>query len=120
MGLMDAEHRNYPGNTHCGRNVRKRDTDFIICIADNGVGIPEPTLSFLNQPGEFMEKLNERGKHIGLSNIRQRLDYIYHGRARMIIENRGRHHGDHDTASELNNFAEHTINQRWCRGQGKV
>ena len=86
-GLMDADTGIIRGTITVTMN--KTDTDFIICIADNGVGISEPTLTFLNQPGEFMEKLNERGKHIGLSNIRQRLDYIYHGRARMTIENRG-------------------------------
>ncbi|MCI9151427.1 MAG: histidine kinase [Lachnospiraceae bacterium] len=60
-----------------------------LTIADNGIGIPPSVLDFLNQPDEFTEQFNQRGKHIGLSNIRKRLDYIYHGKASMVIENRG-------------------------------
>lgn len=67
----------------------KTDQYITIRISDNGVGIPDTTLDFLNQPGKFIENFNERGKHIGLSNIRQRLEYIYQGNAKMKIESRG-------------------------------
>ena len=45
---------------------------------------PRNCYCFLNNPGEFTEKLNERGKHIGLANIRQRLSYIY-GKDQNVI-----------------------------------
>lgn len=59
-----------------------------IVIADNGAGIPPAILNFLRQPGEWVEQFQERGRHIGLSNIWQRLNYIYHGKASIRFENR--------------------------------
>ena len=64
--------------------MRKTDKYLQLRISDNGCGFPPELLLFLNNPGEFTEKLNERGKHIGLANIRQRLHYIY-GKEQDVI-----------------------------------
>lgn len=64
--------------------MRKTDNYLQLRISDNGCGFPPELLLFLNNPGEFTEKLNERGKHIGLANIRQRLHYIY-GKEQDVI-----------------------------------
>ncbi len=64
--------------------IRKTDNYLQLRISDNGCGFPPELLLFLNNPGEFTEKLNERGKHIGLANIRQRLHYIY-GKEQDVI-----------------------------------
>ncbi len=64
--------------------MRKTDNYLQLRISDNGCGFPPELLLFLNNPGEFTEKLNERGKHIGLANIRQRLRYIY-GKEQDVI-----------------------------------
>lgn len=64
--------------------MRKTDNYLQLRISDNGCGFPSELLLFLNNPGEFTEKLNERGKHIGLANIRQRLSYIY-GKDQNVI-----------------------------------
>lgn len=86
-GLVDPESGIIEGTIKVF--IEKSDRFISISIADNGIGIPDTTLHFLNQPGKFMEQLNERGKHIGLSNIRQRLEYIYQGNAEMKVESRG-------------------------------
>lgn len=86
-GLVNEETGSIEGEIHL--SMKKTDTAFIIKISDNGRGIPEETLHFLNNPGDLASQMVERGKHIGLSNIRQRLEYIYKGKASMKIENQG-------------------------------
>ena len=86
-GLIDEETGEIRGEIHI--DMERSETEFTICIRDNGRGIPPETLAFLNDPGNLNRQLSERGKHIGLSNIRERLEYIYKGKASMRIENRG-------------------------------
>lgn len=74
-GLVDEETGVMIG--HITVSIRKNEDCLLLKISDDGCGFPEELLSFLNNPGEFTEKLSERGKHIGLANIRQRLHYIY-------------------------------------------
>lgn len=86
-GLIDEETGEIRGEIRV--EMEQSDSDLTIRIIDNGCGIPEDTLAFLNDPGRLNDNLQERGRHIGLSNIRQRLQYIYKGKARMKIESRG-------------------------------
>lgn len=85
-GLVDEETGIINGTITI--SIAKSCKAVTISVADDGIGIPESTLAFLNDPENYVEQFNERGKHIGLSNIRQRLDYIYQGQASMRIENR--------------------------------
>ena len=52
-----------------------------VCVEDDGRGVPEELLSRLN--GE--ELWDGEGRHIGLANIRKRLDFAFEGRASMKI-----------------------------------
>ncbi|WP_088228214.1 LytS/YhcK type 5TM receptor domain-containing protein [Desulfosporosinus sp. FKB] len=54
----------------------------VIKITDNGVGIPEETLTLL-QSGVTVQS---KGLGIGLKNIEQRLKYAYHGQAKFTIK----------------------------------
>jgi sensor histidine kinase YesM len=58
--------------------VRKSDSAVIITVADNGKGIDADVLAILNEPvaAESWSQEN-RGRHIGIHNIRQRLAHIY-------------------------------------------
>lgn len=48
-----------------------------ICVRDNGRGIPPMMLEYLNKPDDTLNYLRERGRHIGIANIKQRLQYFY-------------------------------------------
>ncbi len=83
-GLMNQDTGSIEGEIHIF--MEQTPEQFMIRISDNGHGIPEEKLRFLNNPGELTAQISQRGKHIGLSNIRQRLEYIYKGTAKMTIE----------------------------------
>ncbi|MGI5936004.1 MAG: sensor histidine kinase [Oscillospiraceae bacterium] len=53
-------------------------------VRDNGKGIPDEVLEYLNNPDKAKNELLERGRHIGLANIRNRLSYVF-GRDCMRI-----------------------------------
>ncbi|MFR8317672.1 MAG: sensor histidine kinase [Catenibacillus sp.] len=84
-GLIDEETGEIFGTITV--SINNASNQIIIRVRDNGKGIPEEKLDLLNNPGELTRQLNDRGRHIGLSNIRQRLSYIYNGHANMIINN---------------------------------
>ena len=50
--------------------------DIVIQVSDNGAGIPEDKLKKLKNR-EFSED-SERGRHIGLGNVVDRIEYLYH------------------------------------------
>ncbi len=84
-GLVDEETGILVGEIRI--SITKADGQYRIRIADSGCGFPENLLLFFNQPDESMQELNERGRHIGLINIRQRLAYIYKKKASMRFYN---------------------------------
>jgi len=67
--------------------AKEGDSYYCIRIADNGCGFDQNILELLNNPNDSEEMLNERGKHIGIINIRQRLNYIYKNHASMTLFN---------------------------------
>ncbi len=65
--------------------ITKEEDMLKICIMDNGIGLPAEKIALLNDMKEYMDTTVERGKHIGLVNIYERLDYIYGDKASMIF-----------------------------------
>lgn len=59
-------------------SIHETDNRIQISIADNGIGISNEYLEFLNHPADMIEQINERGRHVGMINVRKRLTYIYH------------------------------------------
>jgi len=58
--------------------------DFLaIRIKDNGLGFPAETLDKLSRD----EDIEEDGKHIGIVNVKNRLQVLYGDRARVTIQN---------------------------------
>lgn len=53
--------------------IEKQDNHLFIMIHDNGAGMSEETLNTI----KYQSKATIRGKHIGIRNIRERLNYIY-------------------------------------------
>ena len=60
------------------------DTSIYITISDDGCGVSPEVLALLNAPDDFSRLTTERGKHIGLRNIYQRLKFIYNTKAASI------------------------------------
>ena len=54
--------------------VRRRDENVVISIEDDGLGIPEERLRKMR---ESMNSHHERGSHIGVSNVHQRVKLRY-------------------------------------------
>lgn len=67
------------GEMHGKINISIHGDAEQICIqvSDNGKGIQPLMLQYLNDPLNTMEYLRERGRHIGIANIRQRLEHFY-------------------------------------------
>ncbi|MGL5435810.1 MAG: sensor histidine kinase [Lachnospiraceae bacterium] len=84
-GLIDEETGEIYGQITI--SIIESGPSIIIQVADDGKGIREDMLYLLNNPGDLTDEFNERGHHIGLSNIRQRLAYIYNDKASMHITN---------------------------------
>ena len=84
-GLVDEE----SGEMHGEINVivRKKEDAIVITVTDNGKGIEPIKLAILNDSdlAEGIAK-GKRGRHIGLHNIRQRLEHIYKQSGYMQIE----------------------------------
>ncbi len=61
------------------------ENNIVIRVIDNGTGIGEENLSRINS-WDDTEKSSDRGRHIGLKNIRDRLAYLYGKKDLLIIE----------------------------------
>lgn len=61
-----------------------RDEQLIFIILDNGIGFQKEVMEKLNR-GEDIE---ENGKHIGIVNVRKRLELLYGEKASVCIRNR--------------------------------
>ena len=80
-GLMDEGTGEIRG--HVVIEIRKIEDSLLVCVQDDGKGIDAEKL---NQLSKYETKKEERGKHIGLRNIRERLTYLYHQTDCMVIE----------------------------------
>ena len=78
-GLDDAETGKKTGWIHV--SLRQEDRHLTLCVRNNGLTIGENMLKKLNDP----QYIHENGSHIGLANIRRRLNMIYDGRASLSI-----------------------------------
>ena len=73
-GLYDIENGTIQGQIHI--DLFSEDAYLLIRISDNGCGISKEALeAFENR--SVSEKTSQRGKHIGLRNIADRLRYLY-------------------------------------------
>lgn len=85
-GLIDKHDGIIKGNLVIA--INSKGEDIIIRVQDNGYGIAKNKLDDLNT---FDRKERDRGKHIGLSNIRNRLAYITDNEECMqIISEKGK------------------------------
>ena len=55
-----------------------------IIVKDNGAGMSQDKLDELSKPQSKLSSM-ERGEHIGIKNIKERLDYIYENKYRFQI-----------------------------------
>lgn len=78
-GLDDAETGKKSGWIHV--SLRQEDGQLILRVRNNGLAIDRKMLARLNDP----QYIHENGSHIGLANIRRRLNMIYDGRASLSI-----------------------------------
>ena len=53
--------------------IKKQDDNLVIIIQDNGAGMSEETLNAIKD----QSAVPIRGKHIGIRNVRERINYIY-------------------------------------------
>ena len=84
-GLIDEETGEIRGNIVI--EIRKENDVILIRVEDDGKGIDTERLRQLNTGNACQEE--ERGRHIGLQNIRERLTYLYHSKDCMKIESSG-------------------------------
>lgn len=68
--------------TEIGVNIQRKEGYVEILVSDDGPGIPEDILRDINA-GRVVEK--QDGRHIGLSNLRERLALQYGGRAYLKV-----------------------------------
>lgn len=80
-GLCDTETGNINGTVFL--NITYDEEKLYISVSDDGSGVSEGLLSILNNPEEYEKLTEERGKHIGLTNIYRRLKHIYHDQAEI-------------------------------------
>lgn len=78
-----------PGGTLAIRLTARRETQagketLYLKITDNGEGFPGEMLRRLNSGTWDME---QEGRHIGISNVLQRLKLIYNEEARVLFSN---------------------------------
>lgn len=78
-GLVDEESGELRGLVTIAAS--QRDGQLVLQVTDNGRGI-EPAVLQKLMSGEAPEK---NGRHIGLSNIRKRLEYLYGGKTGFYI-----------------------------------
>lgn len=63
--------------------ITKQKEDLLIEIEDNGLGFPADILNQL----EHDEEIEQNGEHIGICNIKNRLNILYGNHARILIRN---------------------------------
>ena len=56
--------------------IRMEEDEVEIIVKDNGAGMSQDKLDELSKPQRKLSSM-ERGEHIGIKNIKERLDYIY-------------------------------------------
>ena len=78
-GLTDEETGEITGRVSV--TITRSDGFLHIRVEDDGRGVSPELLPLLNEPGLW----DGEGRHIGLSNIRKRLDFAFQGRAGMKI-----------------------------------
>lgn len=84
-GLLQNKDENGEPLGGCIRIRVYKDQKFIhINITDNGVGMTQEEVEEISRPMKHWE----RGVHIGIRNIRERMKYIYHENASMEISSR--------------------------------
>lgn len=83
-GLIDEETGRPKGNVNI---TVCRDADTLtITVSDDGRGIDDVTLAALNTADE---DFSSNGRHIGITNIRKRLAYLYKGAASLEVTSNG-------------------------------
>lgn len=65
--------------------ITKENDRLVISIADDGVGLPPEKVDMLNHMSDYISSVKERGKHIGITNIYQRIKYIYQEKASILF-----------------------------------
>ncbi|MFA9464585.1 MAG: sensor histidine kinase [Velocimicrobium sp.] len=65
-------------------SVTREDTHILISVRDNGSGMSEETLKRLD--GQLITKI--RGEHIGIRNIKERIQYIYGEDCSFVIQSK--------------------------------
>lgn len=84
-GLFQNKDENGEPLGGCIRIKIFKDQQFIyINITDNGIGMTEEEVEEISRPMKHWE----RGVHIGIRNIRERMKYIYHENATMEISSK--------------------------------
>lgn len=73
------------GESKISLTVRSEERDVVILVMDNGEGYQQKIID------EFEGGTLTDGKHIGLRNIKKRLEYMYRERAQFTIKNRKPH-----------------------------
>lgn len=67
--------------------IQKEDRDILIMVSDNGIGMEQDKIEKFMSEQEFEEK-KESGRHIGITNIRDRIKYLYGEPYGVTIESR--------------------------------
>lgn len=81
-GIMENKDENGELLGGCIQITIKREKESILLmVGDNGIGMSEEKVAHILQ-GDFD---GERGKHIGIRNIKERIKYIYQSKAEMTI-----------------------------------
>ena len=63
--------------------IEEAEDMLCIIVKDNGLGFPEGILDKLNRD----EDIEEDGRHIGIMNVKNRLEVLYQGKAVVSIQN---------------------------------
>ena len=82
-GLIDEENGNISGKIEI--YIDRQGEEIVVRVKDNGSGIDPEKLALLQMPRLSFSSV-ERGKNIGLSNIRGRLFFLYGQSDIMRIE----------------------------------
>ncbi|MGB8452350.1 MAG: histidine kinase [Anaerocolumna sp.] len=69
---------------HMDVRIRKKNGYLVFLISDTGIGFKGELLKKINAG----ENIEENGKHIGIMNVKSRLNLLYHGNARVMIANK--------------------------------
>lgn len=69
---------------HIHITVRKYPDHLVFSIEDNGIGFKQEVLKKLNSE----EDIEENGRHIGIVNVKNRLELLYRDKAKIRIQNK--------------------------------